>query len=79
MANPDNTGGASFIERAKEYYVDLKAEMRRVTWPTKDQVISTTAVVLITVFAFSAYFFLIDLLMGQAVTKIFDLFGVGRS
>ena len=77
MASPGDPGGG-FVGRAKDYFVDLRAEMRRVTWPTWPQVQATTAVVIATVFAFAAYFFVIDMVLGQAVTRLFDLFGVGR-
>ena len=78
MPNPEGSSG-SFLDRTREYIADLKGEMRRVTWPTKDQVYATTAVVIITVFAFAAYFFLIDILLGSAITKIFAIFGVGQT
>ena len=71
--------GANFLDRTKEYIADLQGEMRRVTWPTREQVEATTAVVIFTVFAFAAYFFVIDLIMGTAITKVFALFGVGQT
>ena len=39
----------------KTYIGELQAEMKRVTWPNRKQVQSTTAVVIVTVFAFAAY------------------------
>jgi preprotein translocase subunit SecE len=58
----------------KEYFEDLKAEMRRVTWPTWKQVRATTTVVIVSVFAFAAYFRLVDYVVSRGVTKIFDAF-----
>lgn len=60
--------------QVKEYVEDLKAEMRRVTWPSWNQVRATTTVVIVSVFAFSAYFFLVDMAITRLVTKIFDTF-----
>ncbi|MCS7026022.1 MAG: preprotein translocase subunit SecE [Bryobacteraceae bacterium] len=65
---------SSWPQRVKDYYEDLKAEMRRVTWPSWKQVRATTTVVIISVFAFSAYFFVVDLLITRLITKIFDTF-----
>ena len=45
-------------------------EMKRVTWPSRKQVESTTAVVILTVFAFAAYFFIVDKAMFSAVHGI---------
>jgi len=60
--------------RVKDYINDLRMEMRRVTWPTWKQVRATTGVVIALVFAFAAYFYVVDLVLGRAVTKIFSLF-----
>ena len=68
----------SFVERVsgwplavKEYFNDLKMEMRRVTWPNRNQVQATTTVVIVSVFAFAAYFSLVDMVVGRAVEKLF--------
>jgi preprotein translocase subunit SecE len=68
------TQAASWPARVKEYIDDLQAEMRRVTWPTWKQVRATTLVVIAAVFAFAAYFFVVDLAVGRVVQKIFDIF-----
>ena len=58
--------------RLKSYIEDLRAEMRRVTWPNWKQVRATTVVVILAVFAFAAYFFVVDAVIGRAITKLFD-------
>jgi preprotein translocase subunit SecE len=60
--------------QVKSYYEDLKQEMKRVTWPSWNQVRATTLVVIIAVFAFAGYFALVDMLVGRGVTKLFDAF-----
>lgn len=60
--------------QTKSYFEDLQQEMRRVTWPSWKQVRATTAVVIGAVFAFAAYFFLVDLLVGRGITRLFDTF-----
>ncbi len=64
----------SWPSRVKAYVEDLRNEMRRVTWPNWKQVRSTTTIVLIAVFAFGAYFFVVDMAITKLVTKIFDTF-----
>jgi preprotein translocase subunit SecE len=71
----------SWIDRAgrwpaqtKDYFEDLKQEMRRVTWPSWKQVRATTTVVIVAVFAFAAYFAVVDELVGRLITKLFDAF-----
>jgi preprotein translocase subunit SecE len=54
----------------KDYIDELKLEMRRVTWPNRKQVESTTTVVIICVFAFAAYFKIVDGIINGTVTKL---------
>lgn len=72
--NPNDApkGAMGWFQGVKEYIDDLKAEMRRVTWPSREQVKATTAVVIATVFLFAAYFAVVDLLLGRAVNQIFQ-------
>lgn len=69
----------NLVERAKgwtagvkTYVEELQLEMRRVTWPARKQVIATTTVVIVSVFAFAAYFAVVDTLVGRGITKLFD-------
>jgi preprotein translocase subunit SecE len=71
----------SWIDRAgrwpaqtKDYFEDLKQEMRRVTWPSWKQVRATTTVVIVAVFAFAAYFAVVDELVGRLINKLFEAF-----
>lgn len=52
------------------YFNELRAEMRRVTWPTQKQVQSTTLVVIVTVFAFAAYFKVVDEVLARGINSI---------
>ncbi|HWC76205.1 MAG TPA: preprotein translocase subunit SecE [Blastocatellia bacterium] len=57
-----------FFGRIGEFYQEIKLEMRKVTWPTRKEVWSTTVVVLIAVTFFGFYLFGVDWL----VTKGFN-------
>ena len=50
----------SWIENTRSYLGDIRSEMKRVTWPTKERVQSTTVVVIVSVFIFAAYFSVVD-------------------
>jgi preprotein translocase subunit SecE len=69
-AAPDQSSG-NWLKRATDYWDDLRAEMRRVNWPTRDQVIATTGVVIAAVFFFSLYFFAVDFGIGYLINKLF--------
>jgi preprotein translocase subunit SecE len=63
-----------WAQETKDYFNDLKLEMRRVTWPNRKQVEGTTAVVIISVFAFAAYFAVVDSLLVKGVKAVLDFF-----
>jgi preprotein translocase subunit SecE len=58
----------------KDYLGQLQLEMRNVTWPSRKQVRATTVVVIVTVFAFAAYFAVIDSVIARGITKVFQVF-----
>ncbi len=65
---------SNWIQRTRDYINELKLEMRRVSWPNRKQVESTTAVVLFSVFAFAGYFFVVDAVLSRGVTRVLDFF-----
>ena len=58
----------------KDYSNELKLEMRRVTWPSRSQVESTTIVVILTVFAFAGYFQIVDTVLAKGVQQVTQAF-----
>ncbi|HVZ18496.1 MAG TPA: preprotein translocase subunit SecE [Terriglobales bacterium] len=60
--------------RVKDYVEELRLEMRRVSWPSWPQVRATTGVVIFAVFAFAAYFAVVDTIVQRGITKLFDTF-----
>jgi preprotein translocase subunit SecE len=64
----------SWPAKTRDYFDDLKQEMRRVTWPSWKQVRATTTVVIASVFAFAAYFAVVDMVVGRGVNKLFEVF-----
>jgi preprotein translocase subunit SecE len=68
----DMAGGAvaavgSWPKRTKTFLGEVRAETRRVTWPSAKQVRATTVVVIVTVFLFGAYFAVLDWIYTRAV------------
>ncbi len=44
----------------KEFYENMKSEMKKVSWPTKDELLGSTGVVVVLWLFLSAYIFLTD-------------------
>jgi preprotein translocase subunit SecE len=60
--------------KAKEFLSEVRSEMRKVTFPTRDEVVATTIVVLITSFVFAVFLFVADrvIIWGyQSIVKVF--------
>jgi len=57
-------------QELKEFLLNVRSEMRKVVSPTRQEVISTSTVVIVTVFIFAAYFFVVDSILGQGVTRL---------
>ncbi len=65
---------AEWPKATKEYFNELKLEMRRVTWPNRKQVESTTAIVIISVFAFAGYFAVVDSILTKGIKAVLEFF-----
>jgi preprotein translocase subunit SecE len=64
----------SWPAEIKDYFEELHLEMKRVTWPPWKQVRATTIVVIVAVFAFAAYFMVVDAVVDAGIQKVFKTF-----
>lgn len=64
----------NWLTRLSAYIEELKHEMRLVTWPSREQVRSTTVVVIATVFFFGVYFGVVDYILAIGQTKLYGMF-----
>jgi preprotein translocase subunit SecE len=83
MANSITSMGGNFgdrikvwPERIRAFYNDVRTEMRKVTAPSFKEVRATTTVVIITVFIFGLYFAIIDYVIQNGVSYLFNYFKV---
>ena len=53
---------------------DVRAEIKKVTWPSKNEVYSTTIVVLIATAFFGVYLYLLDLFFSWLISQIKTIF-----
>ena len=57
-------------QRTMEFLKDVRSEMRKVVTPTRQEVQSTTAIVIVTVFIFAGYFVIVDTIFGQGIHQL---------
>ena len=63
--------GGGFLAGPRKFVRDVRGELRRVSWPGRDQLRQSTAVVLIIVLALAAYVAAWDFLFGRLARLIF--------
>lgn len=64
-----------WYKRLFPFLKEVRAEMKKVTWPSKNEVYSTTLVVLIATFFFGFYLYFMDIIFSWVITRIRSLFG----
>ncbi len=60
---------------ARTFLGEVRGELDKVTWPTRDEVRGTTIIVLITVFFFGFYLYGLDIVMSYISAFITNLIG----
>jgi preprotein translocase subunit SecE len=63
------------IENTRAFLQETRVEMRKVTWPSREDVISTTGVVLATVAFFAIYLYFVEQGAARAVGYLLKRFG----
>ena len=64
-----------WYKRFWAFLKEARAELKKVTWPSRSEVYSTTIVVIIASVFLGFYLFLMDIVFSWAITKIKDLIG----
>jgi preprotein translocase, SecE subunit, bacterial len=66
-----------WIVSTREFWRDTVAEMKKVTWPARNEVVGTTVVVLIATVVFAVYLWGCDLIFYRMIDLLFSKFGAG--
>jgi preprotein translocase subunit SecE len=60
----------NFIQKAMEFFREVKVELKKVTWPTRKQTTGTTIVVIVFVFVVAAFLGLFDFGLSKLVQVV---------
>jgi preprotein translocase subunit SecE len=61
--------------RTRDFLKDVRGEMRKVVTPTRAEVRATTTVVIVTVFAFAAFFYVVDSALDVVLRSLLHTLG----
>jgi preprotein translocase subunit SecE len=64
------------VSDTREFLHDVRVEMKQVTWPSREDVVSTTGVVIATVFFFGVFLGVVDWLVAMGEHYIYKIFGI---
>ena len=64
----------NYLQEVRESFDDVRTEMKRVTWPGKQEVYGTTVMVILSTFLFAAYFGVCDYVFRSLVQRLLDMF-----
>jgi len=68
--SPEHVSG--WFGRARRFLTEVRAELSRVTWPTRREVWATTIVVIVISMIIGVYLYLVDLSLSALVAWVFD-------
>jgi len=63
-----------WYQSSKQFYQDVRGEMKKVSWPSRDEVSGTTVIVIASVFFFGLYLGLVDAILSQGFKYVLDKF-----
>ncbi len=64
-----------WYKRFSNFLKEVKAEVKKVTWPSRNEVYSTTIVVILATFFFGFYLYFMDVIFSWVIKQVKSLFG----
>ncbi|MEW6456227.1 MAG: preprotein translocase subunit SecE [Acidobacteriota bacterium] len=65
----------NIFKKLKNFLMEVKGELKKVTWPNKKEIVGTTIVVVIAVIFFGFFLFFFDVIFSVIVAKIKTILG----
>jgi preprotein translocase subunit SecE len=64
-----------WYKRLGNFFKDVRSELKKVTWPSRNEVTSTTIVVIAATIFFGFYLFFMDIIFAWVIKQFKSLFG----
>ncbi len=64
-----------WLTKIRTFLAEVKAELKRTSWPSAKEVRGTTSVVIVTVFIFALFLWIVDMFLFRVVDWIFTAAG----
>jgi preprotein translocase subunit SecE len=63
------------LRRFREFLVEVWAELKKTTWPSRQEVYGTTLVVIVTVLVCAFFLWIVDLVLNAGMERVFHVVG----
>jgi len=63
------------LKRLRQFLAEVWSELKKTTWPNRQEVYGTTVVVIVTVLICAAYLWVVDIVLNRAMKVVFEVFG----
>ena len=73
----DKKSKPGFFARVKRWFREMKAELKKVQWPTTKQTVNNTVIVIVCVIVVGIAIAIFDWLAGAIISALLALFGKG--
>lgn len=60
----------SFLQKTKQFFREVRIELKKVTWPSRKETLASTSVVLVLVFLIAVYLGAVDIILSRALKLI---------
>jgi preprotein translocase subunit SecE len=64
-----------WYKRFPNFLKEVRAEVRKVTWPSRNEVYSTTIIVILATFFFGFYLYFMDVILSWLLARVQSLLG----
>jgi len=68
-----------WVTTVRDGWKDVLSEMKKVTWPNRNEVVGTTVVVIVATVVFAVYLWGCDIIFFKAINFLFTKFGASVS
>jgi preprotein translocase subunit SecE len=63
------------LRRFRQFLIDVWGELKKTTWPGRQEVYGTTLVVIVTVLICAFFLWIVDLILNKGMETIFNMAG----
>jgi preprotein translocase subunit SecE len=67
VSKEKSSRAGGYIDNIRNFWHEVVLEMKKVSWPTRQEVINTTLIVVIAIFFFAAYLFVADIALSYTI------------